>query len=250
MHESVEPEPDDEAAILAEVVGSWNRIVAWTLTLGGLISFVAAFTLTIERFELAENPKYVPSCSFNPVLSCGSVMATPQAALFGFPNPLLGIAGFAVAITTGMALLAGARLAGWYWAGLQVGVTAATVFIGWLIYSSLYSIGALCPYCMVVWAVTLPIFVIVSARNAHASGLTSRSRVALALARNHAPILVAAVGGGEIVSTRGRDPSDYAPYNARRGEAFKGLPVVVLITLFSCTVIGALSRPANTRPRM
>ena len=191
---SSEVGPDDDRAHLAEAVRSWTRIVAWVLSVGGAIGFLAAFVLTVERFELAADPDYVPSCNFNPVLSCGSVMAQPQAALFGFPNPLLGIAGFAVAITTGMALLAGARLAGWYWAGLQVGVTAATVFIGWLIYSSLYSIGALCPYCMVVWAVTLPIFVLVSVRNAHASGLTSRSRVALALARNHAPILVAAVG--------------------------------------------------------
>ena len=67
------------------------------------------------------------------------------------------------------------------------------VFIGWLIYSSLYSIGALCPYCMVVWAVTLPIFVLVSVRNLHASGLTARSGAALAVARSHALILVLAV---------------------------------------------------------
>ena len=184
----------DDRLLLAAAVRSWTRIVAWLLSVGGSIGFVASFVLTVERFELAADPDYVPSCNFNPVLSCGSVMAEPQAALFGFPNPLLGIAGFAIVVTTGVALLAGARLAGWYWAGLQVGVTAAMVFISWLIYSSLYSIGALCPYCMVVWAVTLPIFVFVTVRNAHASGLTSRSRVALVLARNHAPILVAAVG--------------------------------------------------------
>ena len=27
----------------------------------------------------------------------------------------------------------------------------------WLIFQSLYVIGALCPYCMAVWAVTIPI---------------------------------------------------------------------------------------------
>lgn len=194
MHESDESNPEpDEAAILAEVVGSWNRIVAWMLTVGGLISFVAAFTLTIERFELAENPQYVPSCSFNPVLSCGSVMATPQAALFGFPNPMIGIAAFAVAVTFGLGLFAGARFAGWFWAGLQVGVTLGMIFICWLIYQSLYEIGALCPYCMVVWAMMIPIFVVVSVRNAHASGLTSRSSVAALLARNHAVIITVGV---------------------------------------------------------
>jgi len=37
------------------------------------------------------------------------------------------------------------------------------VFIHWLIFESLYDIGALCPYCMVVWSVTVPLFVVVSA---------------------------------------------------------------------------------------
>ena len=32
----------------------------------------------------------------------------------------------------------------------------------WLIYESLYSIGALCPYCMVVWAVTITLLVVVA----------------------------------------------------------------------------------------
>ena len=32
----------------------------------------------------------------------------------------------------------------------------------WLIFQSLYRIGALCPYCMVVWAVTIPLLVVVS----------------------------------------------------------------------------------------
>ena len=32
----------------------------------------------------------------------------------------------------------------------------------WLIFQSLYRIGALCPYCMVVWAVTIPLLVVVA----------------------------------------------------------------------------------------
>ncbi|GMA33031.1 vitamin K epoxide reductase family protein [Litorihabitans aurantiacus] len=129
------------------------------------VGLLAAFVLTIERLALIADPSYVPSCSFNPILTCTSVMTSPQAALFGFPNPLIGVMTFPVVIATGAALLAGARLARWYWLGLQAGVTLAVVFIHWLIVSSLYSIGALCPYCMVVWAVTIPLFVIVTERN-------------------------------------------------------------------------------------
>lgn len=141
------------------------RSLGWLLAGGGVIGFLAAFVLTVERFRLAEDPSYVPSCSLNPVLSCGSVMAEPQAALFGFPNPMLGIAAFAVATTLGLLVLSRTPLPRWIWVGLQVGLTAGTVLVVWLISQSLYSIGALCPYCMVVWAVVIPMFVSVTATN-------------------------------------------------------------------------------------
>jgi uncharacterized membrane protein len=148
-----------------------TRVLPWVLLLGGLIGELAAFGLTVEKIALLNDPSYVPTCSINPVLSCGSIMRTPQAELFGFPNPLLGIAGFAIVVTTGVALLAGARLARWFWLGLQAGATAGVVLVHWLIYQSLYEIGALCPYCMVVWAVTIPIFVYVTLSNLQAGHL-------------------------------------------------------------------------------
>ncbi|SEB93699.1 Uncharacterized membrane protein [Nocardioides exalbidus] len=142
-----------------------DRRLAVGLVVGGLIGLVAAAVLLVERIHLAEDPTYVPSCSINPILSCGNVMQTPQAALLGFPNPLIGVAAFPVVIATGMALLAGARFARWYWAGLQAGVTVALALIGWLAFQSLYRIGALCPYCMVVWVVVIPTFWYVTRRN-------------------------------------------------------------------------------------
>ena len=36
------------------------------------------------------DPSYRPSCSINPVLACGSVMATAQEHAFGFANPIMG----------------------------------------------------------------------------------------------------------------------------------------------------------------
>ena len=141
------------------------RALPWLLLVGGLIGLAAAFVLTVEKIELLIDPSYEPSCSINPVLSCGSVMVTPQASAFGFPNSLMGVAGFAMVAATGAALLAGARLRAWYWAGLQAGVIFGAVFVHWLIGQSLYRIGALCPYCMIVWSVTIPIFWYVTLRN-------------------------------------------------------------------------------------
>ncbi|MCP2244512.1 vitamin K epoxide reductase family protein [Lentzea aerocolonigenes] len=142
-----------------------NRIVAWVLAVGGFVGLVASSVLTVEKIALLKNPFYVPTCSINPVLSCGSVMKTAQAEVFGFPNPLLGIAGFAVVTTLGVLLVADVSLPSWVWIGLQVGVTFGVLFVHWLIFQSLYEIGALCPYCMVVWAVTIPIFWYTTLRN-------------------------------------------------------------------------------------
>ncbi len=41
----------------------------------------------------------------------------------------------------------------------------ALAFCIWLWSQAVFVIGALCPYCMVVWAAVIPMFVIVTARN-------------------------------------------------------------------------------------
>lgn len=133
----------------------------WVL-IAGAVGLTAAITLTIEKIKLLENPAYVPSCSINPVLSCGSVMATPQASAFGFPNPLIGVVAFTVVVVTGILAVSKVSLPQWFWSGLAAGTLLGAVFIHWLIYQSLYVIGALCPYCMAVWAVTIPLLVVVS----------------------------------------------------------------------------------------
>lgn len=139
------------------------------LLAAALLGLVVATILMVEKLALAADPNYVPSCSINPVLSCGSVMASPQAEAFGLPNPLVGIAGFSALAATGAALLAGARLQRWFWWGVQAGVTFGVGFVHWLIFQTLYRVGALCPYCMLVWAVTLPAFLYVSLHNATAT---------------------------------------------------------------------------------
>lgn len=135
---------------------------AWWVLIAGVIGLVASMTLTVEKIEILLNPSYVPSCNINPIVSCGSVMVTPQASLLGFPNPLLGLVAFTVVIVTGLLALAKVTLPQWYWVGLTVGVLIGSVFVHWLIFQSLYRIGALCPYCMVVWAVTISLLVVVA----------------------------------------------------------------------------------------
>jgi uncharacterized membrane protein len=136
---------------------------AWLMIVLGAVGLLASAALMIERVAVASDPDYVPSCSINPILTCTSAMLSAQGELFGFPNPLLGVAGFPVVVATGAAMLAGARMQRWYWTGMWLGGLGAMAFMHWLIAESLFSIEALCPYCMVVWAATTPLFAVVSA---------------------------------------------------------------------------------------
>ncbi|MFE6867383.1 vitamin K epoxide reductase family protein [Kitasatospora sp. NPDC057692] len=135
-----------------------SRPFALLLVIGGAIGLFASAVLTLDKIRLLKDPSYVPNCNINPIISCGSIMRSDQAEAFGFPNSLLGLAGFAVVITVGAGLLAGAAYRRWFWLGLQAGTVFGIGFVTWLMYQALYRIGALCPYCMVVWAAMIPLF--------------------------------------------------------------------------------------------
>ena len=181
---------DDAAETPAGFIDSLGRM-GILLLVAGLIGLAAAFELGIEKFRILENPLYVPPCTVNEVLDCGSVMRSSQSQAFGFPNPFLGIAGFAALAATGLMLFTGGRPGRPYWITLQAGLTFAVIFVHWLITQTLYSIGALCPFCMAVWAVTIPAFWYVTLCNLRplAQGTGRGSRFAATLIRNHGIIL-------------------------------------------------------------
>jgi uncharacterized membrane protein len=134
------------------------RQTAWMLVVGGVIGIFASVELIIQKIAVLSDPDFVPNCDINPILSCGSVISTEQASLFGFPNPVLGVVGFTIVIMFGALLFTGVELPRLMWLGLNFGALAGMIFVIWLVSQSLYVIGALCPWCMVVWAVTIPIF--------------------------------------------------------------------------------------------
>ncbi|MET4136774.1 vitamin K epoxide reductase family protein [Pseudarthrobacter sp. PvP090] len=142
-----------------------DRPFAWLLLITGVVGWLASGALVLEKLEVLKDPSHVTVCDVNPWISCGQVMQTWQGSVFGFPNMFMGIVAFAVIITTAMGILAGATFARWYWLGLQAGVTLGFAFVVWLWSQALYSIHILCPFCMVVWAAMIPLFVWVTVRN-------------------------------------------------------------------------------------
>jgi len=155
-----------------------NRPLGWLMVITGAIGWLASGTLVLEKLEVLKDPNHVTVCDVNPWISCGLVMQTWQSSVFGFPNMFIGIVAFAIIITVGMALLSGATFARWYWLGLQAGVTLGFAFIVWLWSQALYAIHILCPFCMVVWAAMIPLFVWVTIRNITQGALPVPSGVA------------------------------------------------------------------------
>ena len=153
----------DEVVEPAESQDSASVRTGVAMVLLGLLGLLGSAALTVERILVASDPDHVPSCTFNPVLTCTTAMLSDEGSLFGIPNPLLGVAGFPVVMATGATLLAGARLRPWYWLGMWLGTVAGVVFVHFLVYVSLARVNALCPYCMVVWVATIPLFAVVSA---------------------------------------------------------------------------------------
>ncbi|WP_322632979.1 vitamin K epoxide reductase family protein [Glycomyces albidus] len=142
-----------------------RTLTALVLLVGGLVGLAAAFDLTYERIASLIDPDHVISCDFNPVLSCGTVMNTPQASAFGFPNPMIGLAAFPLVVFMGVLWLSKVELPRWIVLVFNLGTLGGLAFVSWLIFQSVYRIGVLCPWCMAVWAVVLPIFWFTTMRN-------------------------------------------------------------------------------------
>lgn len=123
----------------------------------GVVGWIASLALTVERIRVAENPEATLGCDVSPFISCKSVMLTEQASLFGFPNPLIGLASFFAPVLIGFAILAGAEFQKWFWNAYLVGNLLGFVFVLWLFTQSVFVIGSLCPYCMVAWVAMIPL---------------------------------------------------------------------------------------------
>lgn len=169
-----------------------QKALPYIIIICGILGFIAAFALTYDKIQVLKDPSYNPNCNINPVLSCGSVMKTEQASLFGVPNTIFGIAGFSVLITVGIMMLAGAKFAKWFWWGMQAGVTAGFIFFIYLFFQGVYRINAICPWCFVVWMIMIPLFLYVSLYNLREKNITLPKRLDKSVAfaqRHHGDIL-------------------------------------------------------------
>jgi uncharacterized membrane protein len=137
---------------------SGGRGFALLLLFTGAAGLLASWVITLDKFKLLQDPDFTPGCSLNPVVSCGSVMESDQAEVFGFPNPMLGLVAYGIVICVGMSVLAGAAFPRWYWLAFDAGCLFGVGFVSWLQFESLYRINALCLWCALAWVATIVLF--------------------------------------------------------------------------------------------
>ena len=166
---------EDESALRAEIDAELaaeraarprasGRVAGLVLLLGGLVGWFASLELQVGKEFLLANPGASLSCDVNPFISCGSVMMTWQSAALGIPNMAIGLAGFALMSAIGALMLSGTALPAWFrWARLG-GMAFAFGYVHFLAISAIFAIRALCPWCMVIWTVTAPMFFATLAR--------------------------------------------------------------------------------------
>ena len=141
------------------VKGSSRPIGFGIFTLvAGLVGWFASFELLTEFIQTLRDPEYIPNCNVSILVTCGPNMDSWQGSLLGFSNTIIGVTTFVVPIVIGVALLAGVRFPVWFWRLYLIGLLLGFTFVTWLQYQSIFSLGTLCPWCMVVWTAMIPLW--------------------------------------------------------------------------------------------
>lgn len=173
------------------------------LIVAGVIGWWAAFQLTIEKFHGLQHPDAGATCDFSVLVQCSKNLDSWQGSVFGFPNPIIGLGAWIAPIVVGVAILAGARFARWFWVLFWAGFVFAIGFVCWLITQSIFNLNTLCPWCMVTWSVTIPSFfaltvhllrtgVFTASERAKAAGTKLMSWVPLATFAGYAVVILLA----------------------------------------------------------
>lgn len=132
-------------------LGNVNALALWG---AAILGCGASIKLLLTELAHVSNPAAALECDLNPLIGCGASLMSTQAHVLGVPNSVLGIVAFLGLMVLGaVAMLMPLPRPLWMAAGLAG--AGALGFIAWFLYHSIFTFGALCPYCLVVWVATL-----------------------------------------------------------------------------------------------
>lgn len=125
-----------------------------------LIGMGASIGLLLSERSLLSNPDKTLSCDINPLVGCSDFLTSQyNTAFFSVPNAVWGLAFFSAMAALSVAWLAGAHFSTWLWRLICVGMVGASAWLVWFWYVSFFVKGSMCPFCLVIWCVTIPLVI-------------------------------------------------------------------------------------------
>lgn len=170
MSQKLEPELD-EAPLDASAAPSsipWlfrDRGLGLLLIVLGGVGLIASFALTLEYLHSLTEPDAQLLCDISLFVTCQPAMMSSAGSVLGFPNIILGLVCFTIAVVSGVILVAGIRLPTWYWVCLNLGLLGGAVLITYLQWFSGFQLRALCLWCMIIWTATIPLVALTTIGN-------------------------------------------------------------------------------------
>lgn len=135
-----------------------SRALAIWWIVAGVAGGVVSFLLYHEYIAQLRGDTPLISCSISPVVTCGPNLLSPGGNLLGFSNSILGMVLFTGPIFAGVTALAATEgLRAWYWRTYTVFVAGAFLLVHFFAYRSIFEYSSLCPWCMIIWLVTIPL---------------------------------------------------------------------------------------------
>lgn len=150
--------PETAGTATAEDRVDVSRGMAFFWIIAAIWGWVVSFLLFLEYLGQLKHENPIVNCTFSVIVSCTPNLLSPGGNLLGFTNSLFGVTLFLGPLFAGVTVLAGGRMRAWYWRVFVGFIAAAFVFVHFLAYRSVFEYGTLCPWCMVVWLVTIPLF--------------------------------------------------------------------------------------------
>lgn len=175
-----------------QLEGGAPRAFSLLMILVGVCGVFASVELLRAEKQLLLDSSTPLTCDINPLIGCSTFLGSPQNELFfGTSNAVFGLAFFTGIFALGMVLVSGGKMGRWLWLGLDGLMVLATAWLVWFQWTSITVERALCPYCLLVWTVTIPLIINTWARSAQAGHMRLPGRCADLLLRGRWYIVAA-----------------------------------------------------------
>lgn len=143
-----------------QVAGGAPTGYAVLVLITSLVGMVASIGLLLSERSHLITPDKTPSCDINPLIGCSDFLTSQyNTAFFSIPNAIWGLIFFTGMAAIGVAWLAWARFAHWLWWLICLTMLGATGWLIWFWHISFFVKETLCPFCLAIWCVTIPLII-------------------------------------------------------------------------------------------